>query len=83
MDNILKLENKNFYVKYSPEPAHFTLIDLTDTINGTTAFNQNFRGHVKAWKALCHAFNKEMTFGQAVEILDSAKMKMHVYCSVD
>ena len=81
MDQILT--NSQVRVVFDESDQCINFYDLLDQYNDQKGFTRNKRGIAKAWVHLKNTFNNETKFFEVSNILDSLKLKTHIYCGMD
>ena len=76
------LNNDKVYISFD-ELTEISGSDKTDQYNCPRFYNKNKRGIAKAWAELEKNFNNDISFYQAINILDKFNLKIHSYCSMD
>jgi hypothetical protein len=76
------LNNSKVYITFD-EIEEISGSDKEDQHNLPRFYNKNKRGILKAWTELEKNFNENMSFYEAISLLDKFNLRIHSYCSMD
>lgn len=77
------IANNQVQVTFDEADQCINFYDLLDKYNDQKGFTRNKRGITKAWNHLKSVFNNDTKFFEVSNILDSFKLKTHIYCGMD